>query len=114
MCSVTVDRPCHRPLEPQTRSSRSSREKTLPGVAARKASRSNSLRVIVTSVSPTMTVRVPWSITSSPWSRVVVGAALPRRRTARTRASSSAKENGLAMTSSAPRLSRLILSRSDA
>ena len=28
MCPVTVDRPCQRPLEPQTRSSRSSRENT--------------------------------------------------------------------------------------
>ncbi len=42
MCSVTVDRPCHRPLEPQTRSSRSSRENTRPGEAARNARRSNS------------------------------------------------------------------------
>ena len=112
MCSVTVERPCHRPLEPHTRSSRSSREKTSPGAAARKARRSNSLRVIVTSDSPTVTVRVPWSMTRSPCSSVVVGAALPRRSTARTRASSSAKEYGLAMKSSAPRLSRLTRSRS--
>ena len=46
MCSVTVDRPCHRPFDPQTRSSRSSREKTRPGADARKARRSNSLRVM--------------------------------------------------------------------
>ena len=59
MCSVTVERPCHRPLEPHTLSSRSSREKTRPGDAARNARRSNSLRVIATSDSWTVTVRVP-------------------------------------------------------
>ena len=32
-------------------------------------------RAIVTSALPTVTVRVPWSITRSPWSSVVVGAA---------------------------------------
>ena len=94
-CSVTVERPCHSSVEPQTRSSRSSREKTWPGDAARKASRSNSLRVIGTTLSRTVTVRVSRSTTRSPWWRHVAagsplrGAARPgpgprarRRRTA--------------------------------
>ena len=59
-----------------------------------------------TSAPRTITLRVPWSMTRSPWSSVVVGVAQPRRRTARIRASSSAKEYGLASTSSAPRFSR--------
>ena len=105
-CSVTVERPCHSSVEPHTRSRRSSREKTWPGEAARKARRSNSLRVMG-SLSLTVTVRVSRSTTSVAVvdDSVAAGSPLPRRRTARTRASSSAKENGLTTKSSAPRFS---------